>query len=152
MIGPITVATASDMEAFGRRLAALLNPGDIISLDGSLGAGKTLLVSGIAQAFGVEAQVTSPTFLVVKRYEDGVLPLTHVDVYRLASTAEFTDLELVADSADGVLAIEWGSAVRAALGEDLLTIHFEVSGDGARLLRLQREGQWSGRSLTELTA
>ncbi len=138
------------MEALGRRLAAMLMPGDILLLNGSLGAGKTLLVSGIAQALGVDVQVTSPTFLVVRSYEDGLLPLTHVDVYRLSSTAEFNDLELVPDTRDGVLAIEWGDAVRASLPEDVLSIVINAHEDGTRTVTFSREGQWANRSLEEL--
>lgn len=133
------------MEAFGRRLAALLRPGDIISLNGALGAGKTLLVSGIAQALGVATQITSPTFLVVKSYEDGVLPLTHVDVYRLGSVAEFNDLELIEDHADGVIAIEWGDAVRSALPDHPLGIEISIDDDATRSLTLLTEGDWKSR-------
>jgi len=151
MTGSITVATADEMEAFGRRIATILRPGDIILLNGSLGAGKTLLVSGIAQALGVEIQVTSPTFLVVRKYDDGLLPLTHVDVYRLRSTGEFTDLELVEGSTDGVLVIEWGSVIRSALPADVLNVELQVESNGARSVRLVGEGEWRNRLLTELT-
>lgn len=150
MIGPISITAPEQMEALGRKLAALLRPGDVLALDGVLGTGKTLLVSGIGQALGVGVQITSPTFLVAKRYDDGLLPLVHADVYRLGSTAEFTDLELIQESADGVLAIEWGSAVRAALPEDLLTISIEATDDGVRFVTLHGEGQWETRPLQEL--
>ena len=146
----VEVSTAEEMEGLGRRFAALLRPGDILLLNGSLGAGKTLLVSGIAQALGVEVQVTSPTFLVVRSYMDGLLPLTHADVYRLSSTAEFTDLELVQETRDGVLAIEWGDAVRAALPEDVLAINIHADADGMRTVTFSREGEWADRSLQEL--
>lgn len=146
----VQVATAVDMESLGRRIAALLRPGDILLFDGSLGAGKTLLISGIAQALGVDVQVTSPTFLVVRKYE-GILPLTHVDVYRLSSTAEFTDLELVEASLDGVLAIEWGSAVRTALPADVLTIHIKVEEHEMRSVSFHGEGEWDTGRLAELT-
>lgn len=152
MIGPLQIDTPDQMEALGRRVAAVLMPGDIVVLNGSLGAGKTLLVSGIAQALGIGDQVTSPTFLVVRKYIDGVLPLTHADVYRLGSTAEFTDLELVADSADGVLVIEWGDAVRSALPEDVLSIEIEASPDGIRSVTFHGEGEWQSRSLSELNS
>lgn len=148
----IEVKTSEEMEALGRRLAALLKPGDILLLNGSLGAGKTLLVSGIAQALGVEVQVTSPTFLVVRSYTEGLLPLTHVDVYRLVSTAEFTDLELVPDTRDGVLAIEWGDAVRSALPEDVLSIDIQADEDGVRTVTFSGEGEWADRSLQELAS
>lgn len=146
----VQVATPADMESLGRRVAALLRPGDILLFDGSLGAGKTLLISGIAQALGVDVQVTSPTFLVVRKYE-GLLPLTHVDVYRLSSTAEFTDLELVDASLDGVLAIEWGSAVRTALPADVLTIDIKVEELDMRSVSFRGEGEWDTGRLSELT-
>lgn len=149
MIGPVEIATPDAMESFGRHLAAILRPGDIVLLNGSLGAGKTLLVSGIAQALGVEDQITSPTFLVVRSYS-GLLPLTHADVYRLASTAEFTDLELVEKAADGVLVIEWGDAVRSALPADVLNIEIEATLSGTRLATIHGEGEWESRPLAEL--
>jgi len=150
MTAPMTIATPAEMESLGRRLAATLKPGDILLLNGSLGAGKTLLISGIAQALGVEVQVTSPTFLVVREY-DGILLLTHVDVYRLASTAEFTDLELVEAAADGVLAIEWGSAVRSALPPDVLAIDIKVEEGDVRSVTFRGEGEWDIARLAELT-
>lgn len=150
MMDPIPVAVPAEMESLGRRLAAALQPGDILLLNGSLGAGKTLFISGIAQALGVEVQVTSPTFLVVRDYE-GVLPLTHVDVYRLSSTAEFTDLELVEAAADGVLAIEWGSAVRSALPSNVLSIDIEVGEGDMRSVTFRGEGEWDLARLAELT-
>lgn len=138
------------MEALGRRIAAVVSPGDILSLNGPLGAGKTLLVSGIAQGLGVDQQVTSPTFLVAKIYDSGVLPLVHVDVYRLATTAEFNDLELIQDNQDALIAIEWGRAVRSGLPPDLLTVDIDVAESGARSVRFTLEGEWHTRSLEEL--
>ena len=146
----VQVATPADMESLGRRIAAVLRPGDILLFNGSLGAGKTLFISGIAQALGVDVQVTSPTFLVVRKYE-GILPLTHVDVYRLSSTAEFTDLELVEASVDGVLAVEWGSAVRTALPADVLTIDIKVEELDVRSVSFRGEGEWDTGRLSELT-
>ena len=94
-------------------------------------------------------QVTSPTFLVVRTYE-GLLPLTHVDVYRLATTAEFTDLELLEAAANGVLMIEWGDAVRGALPDDVLSIEITATVDGPRLVAIDGEGEWETRPLAEL--
>ncbi len=148
----LVIKSPDEMEALGRRLAAMLRPGDVVLLNGTLGAGKTLLVSGIAQALGVGDQVTSPTFLVVRKYTDGILPLTHADVYRLASTAEFTDLELVADSADGVLVIEWGDAVRSALPDSALILDIRADSDGERSVTVRGEGEWQTRPLSELNS
>ena len=104
----------SETLALGQRLASILQPGDVLLLNGRLGTGKTLLTAGIAEGLGVTVPVASPSFLLVRRYDDGFLPLIHADVYRLASIAEFDDLELEEEAADGVLVIAWGGAVAAA--------------------------------------
>ena len=101
--------------ALGRRLATLLEAGDVVLLAGKLGSGKTLLVSGVAEGLGIAGPVVSPSFVLVREYRDGFLPLIHADVYRLGSTAEFDDLELPDSANEGVLLIEWGSAVAGSV-------------------------------------
>ncbi len=149
---PIEVRTDDPSEtlALGRRLAPLLKPGDVVVLNGRLGTGKTLLTSGIAEGLGVTDQVASPSFVIVRRYDDGFLPLTHADVYRLGSIGEFDDLELEESAADGVLVIEWGQAVAAALGDDRLDIDITIDGEHARLIRIIPQGSWVDRSLEEV--
>jgi len=95
--GEVVVATSEDMRALGRRLAALLRPGDLVVLTGDLGAGKTTLVQGIGAGLGVRAPVVSPTFVIARVHRDGSIPLVHVDAYRLGSVAEVDDLDLDAD-------------------------------------------------------
>lgn len=142
----------TDTRAAAGRLASLCRPGDVIVLNGDLGAGKTAFTSGLADGLGVDEAVTSPTFVVMRRYDSGFLPLVHVDVYRLASVGEFEDLDALDEGRDGVLVIEWGEAVAAALPEDRLEVSITVGEDGARTIVMAGRGIWSGRPLGELIA
>ena len=143
----IRCPTEADTRAVGRRLAATLRPGDIVVLAGGLGVGKTLFTSGLAAGLGVEERVVSPSFLLVRRYRSGFLPLVHVDVYRLGSLNEFDDLEVFDLAADGAVVIEWGDALEGVIPEDHLRIDFVVEADGTRVLRLLPGGAWAERDL-----
>ena len=143
----ISCPTEADTRAVAAKLAASLRPGDVILLAGGLGVGKTLFTSGLATGLGVEEQVLSPSFVLVRQYRSGFLPLVHVDVYRLSSINEFEDLEALELAADGVLVIEWGDALEGEIPEDHLRIDFVVGEDGTRLLRLRPEGSWAQRDL-----
>jgi len=143
--------TEADTRVSARKLAATLRPGDVIILSGPLGAGKTLFVSGLASGLGIEETVVSPSFVLVRQYESGFLPLVHVDVYRLSSLNEFDDLDVFEMSEGGVLVIEWGDAVESALPADHLRVEFSVEEDEARVLRLIPSGDWVGRNLAGVT-
>jgi tRNA threonylcarbamoyladenosine biosynthesis protein TsaE len=143
----ISCPTEADTRAVAAKLAATLRPGDIILLAGGLGVGKTLFTSGLAVGLGVEEQVLSPSFVLVRQYRSGFLPLVHADVYRIGSVNEFDDLEVLELAADGVLVIEWGDALESELPEDHLRIDFVVEEDGSRLLRLVPSGSWGERDL-----
>ena len=143
----IRCPTEADTRAVGRKLAATLRPGDIVVLAGGLGVGKTLFTSGLAAGLGVEEQVVSPSFVLVRRYRSGFLPLVHVDVYRLGSLNEFDDLEVFDLAADGAVVIEWGDALEGVIPEDHLRIDFVVEADGTRVLRLLPGGAWAERDL-----
>lgn len=136
-----------DTRAFASRLASVLHPGDIVLLAGGLGSGKTLFTGGLATGLGVEEAVVSPSFVLVRQYRSGFLPIIHVDVYRLGSLNEFDDLDVFEMAADGVLVIEWGDAVEAALPSDHLRVEFEVEDDQTRVLRLVPLGDWAKRDL-----
>lgn len=133
--------------AAAARLAAEVRPGDVVVLKGGLGAGKTRFVSGLAAGLGVEEQVVSPTFILMREYRSGFLPVVHVDVYRLGSINEFDDLDVFERAAEGVLVIEWGDAVMAALPPDVLVVEFEVGSNEERTLRLRPSGSWRHRDL-----
>jgi tRNA threonylcarbamoyladenosine biosynthesis protein TsaE len=148
---PVTLVTEGpdDTLAVGRRLAGLLRPGDILLLTGRLGCGKTLLAGGIAEGLGVEGPVVSPSFVLVKSYQ-GFLPFTHADVYRLGSSAEFDDLELPAQTADGVLVIEWGDTIAARVPPDHLVVRIEIVDESTRQITFVQMGSWDQRPLQEL--
>jgi tRNA threonylcarbamoyladenosine biosynthesis protein TsaE len=135
----------ADTVNLAARLAPMLQAGDIILLVGELGSGKTLFAGGLAAGLGVEEPVTSPSFVLVRQYRSGFLPLTHADIYRLRTRNEFEDLDLIADSEEGVLVIEWGDAIEAALPVDHLRVDFEVGEDEARTITFRPSGQWTSR-------
>lgn len=139
--------TEADTRAVGRKLAATLRPGDVILLAGGLGVGKTLFTAGIAAGLGIDEQVASPSFVLVRQYRSGFLPLVHADVYRLGTINEFDDLEVFDLAADGALVIEWGDAVEGVMPEDHLRIDFRVEEDGTRLLEMRPSGSWANRDL-----
>ena len=139
-------ANAAETEAAGEDFATLLRPGDVVLLSGSLGAGKTTFVKGVARALGVAERVTSPTFTIVRPHpchnDRGIDVLHHADVYRISSIDEVFDLglgELVEES--GVAIIEWGELAAAAFGDDVIRIDFVDEGEGRRLnVYAERDG------------
>lgn len=143
----IRCPTEADTIAVAGRLAPVLHAGDIIVLSGGLGSGKTLFTGGLAAALGVEEPVVSPSFVLVRQYRTGFLPVVHVDVYRLGTINEFDDLDVFEMADEGVLVIEWGDAVEPVLPEDHLRVEFKVDEDQARLLRFVPCGYWDGRDL-----
>jgi tRNA threonylcarbamoyladenosine biosynthesis protein TsaE len=116
---------ASQTRRFGHRLGLLLQPGDIICLEGDLGTGKTCFVQGIGQALGVREAITSPTFTLIGEYrgQHQTMPLFHLDIYRLDDPAELDELgvwEYLYD--DGVCAIEWADRIRDYLPHEALWV------------------------------
>jgi tRNA threonylcarbamoyladenosine biosynthesis protein TsaE len=124
-----------------------LRPGDVVLLAGGLGVGKTVFTAGLAAGLGVEEPVVSPSFVLVRQYSTGFLPMVHVDVYRLGTLNEFDDLEVFELAADGVAVIEWGDALEGAMPEDHLRIDFVVDSDSSRVIRLVPSGSWLVRDL-----
>jgi tRNA threonylcarbamoyladenosine biosynthesis protein TsaE len=139
--------TEADTLAVAAKLAAILRPGDVVLLAGGLGVGKTLFTSGLASGLGVEEQVSSPSFVLVRQYRSGFIPIVHVDVYRVGSLNEFEDLDVFELARDGVLVIEWGDAVESAMPADHLRVEFSVDEDESRKLRLIPSGEWSEREI-----
>jgi tRNA threonylcarbamoyladenosine biosynthesis protein TsaE len=124
----LTVASAAGMQALGRRLAAVLRPGDLVVLSGPLGAGKTTLVQGIGEGLRVRGPVTSPTFVIARVHPSlaGGPALVHADAYRLASPAEVDDLDLDASMATSVTVVEWGGGLAEGLAADRLDVSITV--------------------------
>ena len=115
----------AETRELGRRLAAELEPGTVVAFTGDLGAGKTALISGLAEGLEVTDRVTSPTFTIVNEYGGGRLPLFHFDLYRLGSAGELFDIGWD-DYLDrgGVCAVEWSENAPEAMadGTRLITI------------------------------
>lgn len=113
---------AVQMRGCGAELGRLLGAGDLVILDGPLGAGKTTLIQGIGRALTVRGQVTSPTFVIARRHPGHGPDLVHVDAYRLGSTFEVDDLDLDTDLDDCVLVVEWGTGRVESLSESRLQV------------------------------
>jgi tRNA threonylcarbamoyladenosine biosynthesis protein TsaE len=113
------------MRELGQRLAAALQPGDLVMLSGPLGAGKTTLAQGIGAGLGVAGPVVSPTFVIARVHRDGRIPLVHVDAYRLSSIAEVDDLDLDASLDESVTVVEWGDGLVEGLAADMLHVTIE---------------------------
>lgn len=146
----LKTADVAETMMIGRRLAAFARPGDVVALVGPLGAGKTAFVGGLAEGLGIDEQITSPSFVLMRRYESGFTPLVHVDVYRLNSMGEFEDLEVFEEGRDAVTVIEWGNAIAPALPPDHLMVELIPVSETERTVRLGPSGDWKNRSLEEL--
>jgi tRNA threonylcarbamoyladenosine biosynthesis protein TsaE len=135
-------------KAIGAAVAGLLEPGDVVGLAGDLGAGKTRLVQGAADALGAEGPVLSPTFMLVREY-DGDPPIHHVDAYRLSGPLELEDLGLEdVLSTEAVVFVEWADRVAAALPESWLELVLHIHDDDRRELEVRPHGPtWTARAV-----
>lgn len=134
---------------WGYRLGGLVRSGDVVVLEGELGAGKTTFTQGLGRALGIEEPVTSPTFVVAREHTGRGVDLLHVDAYRIHSVHEWDDLDL--DIEHPVAVIEWGDRVSAGLPADRLTVRFEVD-DDSRSLEFSASGPRSAQLLESLEA
>jgi tRNA threonylcarbamoyladenosine biosynthesis protein TsaE len=135
----------------GRRLGALLQPGDLVCLQGELGAGKTTLVQGVAGGWGVQDEVSSPTFVLVNAYRrpDGSR-LSHFDAYRIESLGEAEELDLDALLAAGPLFVEWPERVEGILPVERLWTVLEYEADEQRTLLFTANGDRYEKLLEDL--
>lgn len=130
-----------ETRALGQRLADQLRAGDVLLLEGELGAGKSELTRGIARGLGIRGYVTSPSFTILQVHEGGRLPLYHFDWYRLSGAEELYELSM--DEylyADGVAVVEWPEKAEEAIPENHLTIEIRASGESDRQLTLLPAG------------
>ncbi|HIE09932.1 MAG TPA: tRNA (adenosine(37)-N6)-threonylcarbamoyltransferase complex ATPase subunit type 1 TsaE [Armatimonadetes bacterium] len=133
----MTVVTRSEEEtkALGRALGRLLRPGDLVALIGELGTGKTVFVKGLAEGLGVEGEVISSSFVLMRRYKGKGTALLHIDLYRL-SAAEVDDLALeeALSRGDAVVAVEWADRAKAVLApEERMEVLFEHAEEGRKI-------------------
>ncbi|UOR10306.1 tRNA (adenosine(37)-N6)-threonylcarbamoyltransferase complex ATPase subunit type 1 TsaE [Halobacillus amylolyticus] len=129
--------TESEKETlfFSGKLAEYLKPGDVLTLEGDLGSGKTTFTKGLAKGLGVTRTVNSPTFTIIKEYM-GRIPLYHLDVYRLEDSDEDLGFEEFFDG-DGVTVVEWSQFISEYLPEERLEITIEYCSETERRLKLQ---------------
>ena len=134
----------------GEKLAARLQPGDVILLLGDLGAGKSELTRGIARGLGVTDTVTSPTFTILNVYESGKVPLYHFDWYRLNGTEELYEMGLDEYlGGDGIAVIEWPMQCPEAIPENCLSVRLIPDGEESREIRWESLGGFRQISLEE---
>ena len=127
-----TIRTAEDMEALGRGIGEKCTPGTVISLRGSLGAGKTVFAKGVARSLGIDEAIVSPTFTLVQEYQ-GRLPMYHLDLYRITSEDDF---QMIGGEdmlySDGVTLVEWSEIINDTLPVGTLFVQITVNDDQSR--------------------
>lgn len=145
----VEIATPAQMFALGKRIGADLRAGDLVLISGPLGAGKTLLTQGIGDALGITG-ITSPTF-VISRIHKGLMPLIHVDAYRLMQSNNpnlaFDDLDLDRERENAVTVVEWGGEMAARLSDERLEISIDRSQETRKVSVLGVGLRWEGFSL-----
>ena len=143
----ISVATADEMHQLGEKLSANLRAGDLILVNGPLGAGKTVLAQGVGAGLGISG-ITSPTFVISRVYKAAV-PFIHVDAYRLVDSENpnlyLDDLDL--DIAGSITLIEWGGAESARLSEDRLEISIDRTTEVRQVSAVTFGDRWAGFTL-----
>ena len=136
----VTCRTAQDMEELGRSIGETCAPGCVISLRGSLGAGKTVFAKGVARSLGIQEAIVSPTFTLVQEYE-GRIPMYHMDLYRITSEEDF---QMIGGEdllySDGVCLIEWSEIINCLLPNGTLFVEIKVNEDQSRTVTLK--GGW----------
>lgn len=126
-----------ETKELGRRLGTACKAGSVISLRGPLGAGKTVIAKGVAEALGITEAIVSPTFTLVQEYE-GKMPMHHMDLYRIEGVEDFGGIggeELL--YSDGVTLIEWSEKIEALLPADTIRVELSILEGGKREIRIQ---------------
>lgn len=136
----ITVATEADMFAFGRRLSNTLKPGDWLAIDGTLGAGKTVLCKAILQGLGFDGEVSSPSYALVHQYDppDVTIAVMHADLYRLENPSDLLELGLDDHSGDCITLLEWARRGGLDFGNPTHWIEITLIDGGGRQIEVKR--------------
>lgn len=143
----IMLPDAAASEAFGARLAAVVEPGDVITLAGPLGAGKTSIARGLLAALGLAAEAPSPSFAIVQPYAppETRINVLHIDLYRIDDPSEVEELGLDDALGDSVLIAEWPERAPDGFWHDALALELAVLPDGQRRLTAQVSAPWKAR-------
>lgn len=134
----------ADTAAVGARLASVVASGDVITLSGPLGVGKTALVRGFIAALGHRGDIPSPSFAIVQPYEELDPPVWHVDLYRVERSSEMEELGLDS-AAEAVLLIEWPERAGIDVWPEALALSLEFGSDDERILTAKVPPSWVGR-------
>ena len=140
--------SSEETQKWAKRLSERLQAGDVITLEGDLGAGKTTFTQGLAKGLGVQGVVNSPTFTIVKEYQ-GRIPLYHMDVYRMEDEFE----ELGFDEyfyGEGITVVEWASRIQSILPDQILAIQIKRLGDDQREIIFEPKGKHFDQICKEL--
>jgi tRNA threonylcarbamoyladenosine biosynthesis protein TsaE len=138
------LANEADTAAVGARLARLARPGDVITLSGPLGVGKTALARGLIAALGHDGDVPSPSFAIVQPYESLDPPVWHVDLYRIEDRREIGELGLDS-AADALLLVEWPERAGPGAWPQALQLSLDFARNGERILTAEVPPSWEGR-------
>jgi tRNA threonylcarbamoyladenosine biosynthesis protein TsaE len=147
MSGGERLADLAATEAVGTRLAGLVRAGDVVTLSGPLGAGKTSVARGMLAALGLAGEAPSPSFAIVQPYDvpEVLLPVWHVDLYRLDDPGEVEELGLEDERGDGVLLVEWPERAGDGVWPEALALVLTIEADGARRLTATVPEAWETR-------
>ncbi|MBR3934624.1 MAG: tRNA (adenosine(37)-N6)-threonylcarbamoyltransferase complex ATPase subunit type 1 TsaE [Clostridia bacterium] len=131
-----------ETQKIASEFAKKLKPGDILTLDGDLGAGKTAFTGGLAKGIGINGYVTSPTFTIVNEYRNGTMPLFHFDVYRLESMDDLYDIGWEDyTSQGGICVVEWADIIRDGLDLPYYEIRITKLSDDKRNITINHKGE-----------
>lgn len=133
-----TSNSEEETKTFAKQLASYMSAGDVITLSGNLGAGKTTFTKGFAKGLGIKRAVSSPTFTIIKEYK-GKLPLYHMDVYRLEHSEEDIGFDEYFYG-DGVTVVEWAAFIKEFLPKDRLNIEINYIDETSREIKLTAKG------------
>ncbi len=136
----ITSKSVEDTMELAQNIESEKFPGMIICLDGELGSGKTVFVKGFAQALGIKDTITSPTFNLIKEYDDGEAKLYHMDVYRLEENDQSIDFSEYFDG-ETISIIEWSDLISESLPNERLEIKFKIVDENVRILKITPYGK-----------
>ncbi len=135
----VVCKTEQDMENLGKEMGSRFKGGEVISLRGSLGAGKTVFARGVARSLGIDESIVSPTFTLLQQY-NGRLPMYHMDLYRISSEEDF----MMIGGEDflygnGVCLIEWSEIISGLLPEQTVFIQITINSDQSRTVEISRK-------------
>lgn len=140
------LATEADTTAFGAALARIARPGDVIALEGDLGAGKSVLARGFIRALaGADVEAPSPTFTLVQTYETETATIWHFDLYRIEDPEEVWELGIEEAFEDGISLFEWPSRAGTILPRDRLDLVLSIGDDDVRTVEFRPGPAWEGR-------